>query len=55
MLTFIFYTLIFLCGMIAANIDWEKFIQEAFDFNHVNNPVSLFDFSNFYIKMFFLS
>lgn len=39
MLTFLFYSLIFFCGMIAAYVNWEQFVNEVVSFKHVKNPV----------------
>ncbi len=41
MLTLIFYSLIFTGGILAAYVDWEKFIKEATSFTLVENPVSI--------------
>ena len=39
MLTIIFYSIIFAFGILAAYVDWEKFIFEATSFTNVENPV----------------
>jgi len=41
MLTIIFYSVIFTFGVLAAYVDWEKFIFEATSFTKVQNPVRI--------------
>ena len=41
MLTFVYYSVIFACGMLAAYVDWEKFLSSAFSFRKVKNPVDI--------------
>ena len=39
MLTIIFYSIIFTGGILAAYVDWEKFILEATSFTEMSQPV----------------
>lgn len=47
MLTFIGYSLVFACGMLAAIVDWESFLSEMLSFKKVQNQVRMYKFNSF--------